>query len=295
MQDSANSTMLFKIEALYGTFSVSYKKIADWILENRRLLLRVTISQLAEQCGVSDATVVRFSRMLGYRGFQDLRLSFAQEFPSQISILHEGLDKSDSNATIYEKVCDSVMQALDDTQKVLDTNQVDKAISSIKNAGRILIIGMGSSAVIGGDLQHKLIRLGYFCHFTEDHHMQMVSIANFQKGDLLIAISHSGESKDVNAVMQLAQQKGVTTMAITSYGKTSILKHTDIPLFVASREMDFHMLPLASRISQLCVVDLLYLSLAMQDGEKSIKQVNSLETMLKASKNGKGKKWATGQ
>ncbi|WP_325199756.1 MurR/RpiR family transcriptional regulator [Oscillibacter sp.] len=282
----APCSLILKIKHYYPSMSPTQRRIADFILENTTQVVHLNVAALAGACHVSEATVVRFSRILGFPGFRDLKIAFAMEPRKQVQIIHEEITESDSPYQVFGKVCKSVFHSMEDTKSILSSNSeaLDKIVEAIRAASRILIIGMGSSSYVAADLHHKLLRLGYGSLTYVDPHLQMISAMNLQKGDLLIAISNSGASKEILDTVALAKSRGVTIASILRYGESPLLHQTDLPLFVASPEAPYHMLPMSSRIVQLSYVDTLYILTAIRDGQASIDQVNAVEDMLKESK-----------
>ena len=85
---------LINIKALYDEMGKSEKKIADWVMLHPNEILPISISELAEKSSSSEATIVRFSRRLGFTGFQDFKISFANY--SGADPVNPHIDKSDS-------------------------------------------------------------------------------------------------------------------------------------------------------------------------------------------------------
>lgn len=280
------SGLILKIKHYYPTMSPTQRRIADFILENTTQIIHLNVASLANFCHVSEATVVRFSRILGFPGFRDLKIAFAMEPQKQVQIIHEEIAESDTPYQVFSKVCKSAFYSMEDTKSILDSNSevLSKVVDRIRTASRILIIGMGSSSYVAADLHHKLLRLGYNSLTYIDPHLQLIGTMNMQEGDLLIAISSSGASKEILDTVSLAKSRGVTIASILRYGESPLLQKTDLPLFVASREAPYHMLPMSSRIVQLSYVDTLYILTAIKDGQASIDQVNAVENMLKEAK-----------
>ena len=126
-------TIMHKIQRLYSDMGPSEKKIADYILENTQEILSVSISELALRCGCGDATAVRFSRRLGFDGFQSLKIGLAQEFSSTSAISGE-INRNDSCFDIFQKRITDISTALHNTEGVLDPESLEKAANLIMNA-----------------------------------------------------------------------------------------------------------------------------------------------------------------
>lgn len=250
-----NKTLL-NVKMLYKEMGASEKKIADFILENPTGLIPLSISEFADKCGSSDATVVRFSRRLGYSGYQQLKISLAQE--ENASGITEAISANDSPETVFEKVCNDIYCSLEKTKKLFDPEVFKAAADAIINADRILIFGSGNSSSVAEDMAHKLLRLGYNAVSYSDSHMQAIAAAHVKPGCTAIAVSHSGSSKDVVNALKLAKTNGAVTVAITNAGKSPVYLAADYVLTTVSDEINYSVLGLNSRITQLALIDAVY-------------------------------------
>lgn len=250
-----NKTAL-KIKMLYPKMGNAEKKIADWILENPTGLIPLSITELADKCGCGEATIVRFAKRLEFCGYQELKISLARE--EGTSELTNGILPTDSCLEIYEKVSNDIYCSLELTKNSLDADALEKAASSILNADHIMIYGLGNSAAVALDFQHKLLRAGCRAFSFSDNHMQSISASHLTERDVAVGISHSGSSKDIIDALSIARERGATTVAITNKGKSPIVKASDITLFTASNETKYSILGLNSRISQLAIINSIY-------------------------------------
>lgn len=252
-----NRTSL-QIKVLYDQMGKAEKKIADWLLRNPGGLIPLSITELAEQCGCGEATIVRFARRLGFGGYQELKISLAQEDGRTERNTQIRLD--DSCIEILEKVSNDIYCALEMTRFVISGEALEKASELLASARRIAVYGLGNSASVAQDLQHKFLRAGYDATVYSDNHMQAISASHLHKGDVAIGISHSGSSKDIVDALRIAKEAGAATIAITNQGKSPILKQSDVALCTASNETHYSILGLNSRIAQLAIVNTLYYS-----------------------------------
>ena len=250
-----NKTNL-KIKLLYDKMGNAEKKIADWILENPGGLIPLSISELAEKCGCGEATIVRFARRLDFSGYQDLKISLARE--NKTTDLPDDITADDSCLEIFEKVSNVIDCALELTKLALNSNDMKKAACAIMQAKDIFIYGLGNSASIALDFQHKLLRASCTAYAHSDNHMQVITASHLTKDDVAIGISHSGSSKDIVEALKIARKNGATTISITNKGKSPIVKESNITLFTASDETSYSILGLNSRIAQLAIINSIY-------------------------------------
>ncbi|MEE1046411.1 MAG: MurR/RpiR family transcriptional regulator [Clostridia bacterium] len=276
-----NKTLL-NIKVLYDDMGKAEKKIADWIMEHQGEILPLSITELAEQCKSSEATIVRFSKRLGFAGYQELKISLARETKS--NIINANMSAKDSAFEIYEKVCNDIYLSLEHTKKVLDADALQKTAEAIMSAERIVVMGLGNSAAVAQDASHKLLRVGYNAYAYTDNHMQVIAASHLKQGDVAIGISHSGSSKDVIEALQIAKERGAITVCITNKGKSPIQKHSDYVLYTSSDETKYNILALNSRIAQLSIIDALYFHIVYQQSDKALDSINDTEISLKTKK-----------
>ncbi len=279
--DFLNQTLM-KIKAMYDRMGRAEKKIADRIIANSDEIISMSVSELSEKCGCGDATVVRFSKRLGFTGYQEMKLAIAREMGKADST--DGITGDDSAFDIFDKVSNEIMCALELTKNALDREQLEKAANTIMGARQVNIYGLGNSASVAVDFQHKLLRAGISASAFCDNHMQAISASHMTPKDVAVGISHSGSSKDIIDALKVARERGATTICFTNHGKSPILKHSDIVLFTASSETKHTILGLNSRIIQLAIVNSIYYYIT----SRSLDEVDTaIEMTEKALKNKK--------
>ena len=251
-----NRTLL-NIKARYEEMGKAEKKIADWLLGHPEEIVPLSITELAEQSQSSEATIVRFSKRLGFSGYQELKLSLAQE--SNKKIISDSITPEDSCFDVFEKMCNDIYLSLEKTKKSLDPLQLQKAAEMIMAVGSTLLFGLGNSASVALDASHKLLRAGCPAYAYSDNHMQAIAASHVKPGDVAIGISHSGSSKDLVEALHIARSRGAVTLCITNRGKSPIVKESDVALFTDADETKYSILALNSRLAQLAIVDALYL------------------------------------
>lgn len=278
------NNIMLRIKTLYNDMGRGEKKIADWLLDNQGEIISLSISDLAEKCGCGEATIVRFAKRLGLVGYQELKISIAQETANTKPIVNESIKKSDTCFEVFEKVTNDIYISLEHTKKILNNDNLEKAAKSIISAKRIVIFGLGNSASIAIDAQHKLLRAGLNAAAYCDNHMQAIAASHLTANDVAIGISHSGSSKDVVEALGLAKEVGATTICITNFGKSPILKKSDITLFTASEETKHNILGMNSRIAQLSIIDSIYIYIILNKDNEAVIAVQNTEKALQSKK-----------
>ena len=272
---------ILDIKILYDKMGVAERKIADFIMNDPQGVLPLSISQLAERCGGSEATIVRFSKKLGFDGYQQMKLALAKE--ANTRPVSENITETDSAYDIFGKVCEDIYCSLEKTKKALDQKALEDCCNAILSAGEILVFGLGNSASVATDASHKMFRLGLKAHAYTDNHMQAIAAAHTNEQCVVIGISHSGASKDVLQAMEIAKQNGATTVSITGYKKSPIDKASDISLHTVSDETNYRILGLSSRIAQLALIDAVYSYLVCKL-QNSSERISKTESALQPKK-----------
>jgi len=276
-------SIIIKIRSLYNEMGRSEKKIADWILEHPENIVQLSISELAVKCGCGEATIVRFSKRLGLTGFQALKISIAQETTSFSSGCAD-IQSTDSCFDIYAKRTSDIVLALEKTKSVLNPEKLEAAAKAVMNAKRILILGLGNSASVAADAQHKFLRAGLNSVVYSDNHMQAIAASHLHVGDVALGISHSGSSVDVVEALKLAKSSGAMTISITNYGSSPIVKASDIVLYTNAEETKHTILAMSSRIAQLAIIDTIYTYILFNSDNTAIKAIQETEKALQSKK-----------
>jgi len=276
---------LTSIKALYPQMGRGEKRIADWILLHPHQIIEMSINELAEVCGCGDATIVRFSRRLGLSGFQGLKIGIAQELstldkPQELTVAIHG----DSCFDVFKKREREVVAALEYTRNVLDPESLEKAAKAIMESGNIVLFGLGNSAPIIIDAQHKFLRVGLHATAYSDNHMQAIVASHLKSGDVAIGISHSGSSTDIVYALKLAREQGATTICITNHGSSPITRQSDICLFTRAEETKHSILALSSRIAQLCIIDSIYNYIVLNKKDLTAEAIRVTERALEEKK-----------
>lgn len=264
------------IRTKYKTLSVSQKQVADYVLANMEKVIMLSLADLAAACNVSEPTVMRFLHKLDYKSYQVFRVNIARETTVDTGqSIYGDVVQGDSAAAVMEKVISSTKCSLDDLPHVLDPAAIERLCGCIRKAVRVFIIGVGSTAAIAFDLQHKLLKLGIEARFCSDPHIINISCSNLNDKTLLIAISHSGESREILDGVELAKKNGCRVCAITSFPGSSLTKQADICIISSSHEITYRSDAMTSRIMQMCIIDMIYIQLALMGTSDALDRINS--------------------
>ncbi len=283
-EDISSKAFYSRIQEKLESLSKMERKTAECMAENQDKLIYASITELAELAGTSEATVTRVCTKLGYSGFQALKVSVARELVSQQEKIHEDLKADSPPEMIIDKIFSSAIHTLTMTRKALDGKAVAASIEALCRARRIVIVGNGNSGAIALDAQHKFLRIGLDASAYTDDHMQMIAVVSMTKDDVLIAISHSGSSRDVAEAMQVAKENGATVISITNNGISPVSKLADIRLYTYSQETKYRTYAISSRMAELTIIDTLYTGVSLRLGDKAIQNFEALEKALVVKK-----------
>ncbi len=268
------------IRASFPSLSDKERVIANYIIEHPEKIIHLSINELAEETACAEATIFRLCKRLGFKGYQALKISLAKEVVHPIQNLHEAIQEDDSLPVIAHKVFTTNIEALRDTLEILEETTLNQAISLLVQARRIDLFGVGGSSSIILDAYHKFVRTGIPTFYHSDSHLQAIQASLLQKGDVVLGVSHSGVNKDILENLKIAKEAGAHIITITRYGKTPISQLADVSLFTASRETIFRSEALSSRLAQLCIIDALYVGMAVTRFEETMSNTEKVREAI---------------
>ncbi|MEV2538046.1 MurR/RpiR family transcriptional regulator [Paenibacillus larvae] len=276
---------LISLQEALPTLKPMEQKAAQYILEHPETVVTLSVQRLAELAEVSEATIVRLSRSLNLKGYQELKLriaaDLAQSLNSNLAESYQEIHMDASSQSLVESISHNNMRSIQDTMSVLNIKELDRAIEVLGGARKITLFGIGASAVIAQDFKQKLTRINRWCEAAYDFDSQATLAANLQEKDAVLGISYSGNTQDILLAMQAAKERGATLISLTKFGHNPVAEQAHIRLFTSSLEKSIRSGAMASRIAQLNVIDILYVGIARQNYEENIL---ALENTRKAVK-----------
>lgn len=267
-KDLPPAKSLARIRSKYPTLAASEARVATWVLQQPESIMHLSMAQVAQACGVSDTTVLRFCRNSGFQGYTDLKLSIARDLTNSKQLIHDDIVEGDTPIVMAQKVFISNILALYDTLEVLDEEVLTKALGLLSGADHILFVGVGTSEPIVNNAYNLFMRLGLNCRAQTDSYMQLMEVALLRPGDLVVGISQSGSSVDPVLTLKQAKQNGASTICITGNTQSPITEYADVTLLSVAREARAE--AIASRLAQDTIIDALYVILAWQNIEVAI-------------------------
>ncbi|RIH85182.1 MurR/RpiR family transcriptional regulator [Calidithermus roseus] len=248
---------LASLRSLGKGLTPALRKIAEYVRENPEQLLYQTVVEVAEASGSSEASVIRFCRDLGFSGFQEFKLALA----SDLAANPVGLTPQENPRTapeVLEYVTHHARQALEDTVRMLDLAVVEAVVERILGAKRLEFYGVGASGVTAMDFAYKFLRLGYMAQAYPDPHLAAMSASTLDAQAVAVGISRSGTTIDTVKALELAQQAGATTVAITHRAKSPLARAATFTLTTPVAESPLTGGSVSAKMGQLLLLDLLY-------------------------------------
>ncbi len=262
-----------KLRGVIGSLGAQERRFAEYLLNSFAGIEREPIAVLAKEAQVSEATVVRVCHKMGYSGLKELKIVVARESETAGSFDGEIGGYMDE---LKERVFLGAIRSLQDTMNLIDENEVERATEVLCNAKYISIYGVGGSVPVARSLKHQLMKLGIPSNVYNEFQPAIIAAEKYNRGDVAIGISHSGESSQVVEALRIARGKGATTICITSYGDSAITHCSDMKFFTTSETLLNGGDNSLARIAQTSIINLLYLNVALkynryhQAGEQEI-------------------------
>ncbi len=257
---------ILKINEYYKTFTKQEKKLADFLLKNINEASVLTISELSKESGVSCSTINRFAITLGYKGFKEFIRDMyheANSLPVQENVYeinHENPLNMDID-TVIKVVCNLNIESIRNSLMMIEETKVLKAIEAIHKAPRVVVYALSGSVAPALDLKFKFQRLGINCEVYDNPHSLILSATTLKSKDVVIALSYTGETKEILDALKYVKENGAKIIGITMVGNNSLSKICDICIEHSSVDKGLRTYSTRSRVVQENIIDILYIGL----------------------------------
>jgi DNA-binding MurR/RpiR family transcriptional regulator len=266
------------------------REIAGFILEYPERMIRMGIKELSDASHASTASISRFCKLFHMNGFADLKMKIAAELALKpLPETYQDIVAGNSLASIVSAIEANHIRSISDTTRLVDYKQLETVLEHLKQADRIDLYGVATSGIVAADFAQKLIRIGKRAQAFTDPHMQITSASNLGPGDLVIAVSYSGETPEIIDSVLCAREGGALTVSLTRYGTSTLAGLADIPLFTSSLESGMHRGDMASRIAQLHLIDILFTALLSGQFDEHVPQLERSFQMVTKYRREKGR------
>jgi len=259
---SGANTLMDRVQQLRHELSPAEQRVASLVVDHPRKVLSEPIAEIARLADVSQPTVIRFCRSLGFQGLAEFKLKFAGSLTGTIPVRHSQVRVTDSTHDLSAKVIDNTVSAILKFRDALDVHAIDRAIALLRRARRVEFYAMGNSRAVALDGQHKFFRFRIPAALYGDSHLLNLAAGLLGPGDVVIAISTGGQLPDLLEAVDTARAQGADVIAITS-SKSPLAKKASVCLAVDHSEDSTTFLSMISRILQLLLIDIMSVGISL--------------------------------
>lgn len=281
-------SIIYQIRGTYASLRKSEQKVADYVLTHEKTCGKISLIELARQSGVSQPTVIRFVKALGYDGFKEFRYRLLEEESAGHDRTEEEryamygyfLNPREDLRLIPARVVATSVRAIEDMLKSISGEELERIVHMIEGARRIMLCCVENSSAAAKDLMTKLLYLGYDCRYDEDYYIQKIAAASLTKQDVMIGISYSGQSKDTVDAIQTAKKAGAQTICITNFKESKISKWSDVVL-CSSQDQWMYGDAIFSRTTQIVLNDMIYMGLLTDDYDQCTEKLDKNSKIIR--------------
>ena len=280
-----SSNFFLRLRELRNSATPIERVILEYILEYRDEIPHLSIHELAGRSHTSDASVLRFCKTLGYRGYRDFIVSASAALassPEQGQAEYTDIRPGDSLATIIDNISFTNCKSIQDTMSVVDRSAIGRAVELLRNARLLMFYGIGASGLVCMDAQQKFARIGKTCFAYTDGHSQLTSACLLHPEDVAVLISNSGDTCEILDTLQTVKQTGAAAVAITRYAKSGLAAQADLVLSISTPEITIRSGAMGSRIAMLNLIDILFAGVASADYQAVKKDLSKTHNVLRS-------------
>ena len=265
-----------KINSLKKSFTASETKVFNYIEKNPESVVRMNIRELSNAIDTGETTIIRFCKKTGFKGYNDFKISLISSLSKEKQSNKYKIDiLADENYnSIAEGIYNNSFNVLRDTLSLINNETFDKCISLISKAKHIEFVGVGYSNLTAQDAKYKFLRIGKSVAAHSDPHLFKMAASISGKGDLMVGISQTGETQEVIETLKNARSRGASTIVITNNDNTEVTKYADYILVNGFNEVLSETGSFSERISQLFIIELLYLGVLSKNKDKALELKN---------------------
>lgn len=261
---------------------------ADYFLSLDDDILNKTISNLAEETNSSTASIFKFIKKLGFKGYKDFQLNLAsnanKEADKSLLTAITDIKMGDKVDDIANKIIAFNIQSMFTLKEDIKNIPFESCVDLIKKSKKIHFFGMGGSDTIAYDSYHKFLRSKYMVSYIQDYHMQLSACTKMDKNDCIFVFSHSGKTIEAIEVSKVAKKNKAKLIVLTGNSKSEMIKISDVSMILPSIEAEHGVESLNARILYLTVMDILLVSLMYDNVSENRKYMKKRLDALKVTK-----------
>lgn len=261
----------------------SDKVLIEYIKENIEDVFYKSISQIAKESGIGEATITRFSKKMGYSGLQDFKVTLAREISGlkNRKIINRSIENDEGVMESARKLFNSNIRILENTLNIIDGNDIEKATDMIINAKKVFFIGIGYSGMTAEDSNYKFSRIGFNCMSLDSSHNMIMMASLMDEDDVIVAISHSGETDEIIKTVNIAKANGASVISVTEDKSSRLRDISDVNLGYFSGESILETGSISSKLAQFFIIDLVYTQVVKEKSaevvERKIKTTDAIK------------------
>ena len=281
---------IVKMREFSNELTKKEKQLSEYILENLEEVKNLNTQKLSERTGISQATITRFSKKIGYSGFPDFKIALsatlakAKAIKSERKVIHDKISIDDTYEDIRDKIAYENIGAIKDTVKILKGETLEEVVDILDGSKRIFLLGIGFSALVAKDFLYKLLKIGKNAVFEIDPHVQLANLSSLTPQDSLFAISHSGKTLETYLGVKKAKEIGAKIITLTKLSDNTLSELADVKLHTLAEEVSFRSSAISSRIAQLTVIDMIFIGLTKKYPEKALEYIDMSSELVKELK-----------
>jgi DNA-binding MurR/RpiR family transcriptional regulator len=252
--------LLVYLKGIMASLKPTERLIAECVLADPEKVITSSIAEIKQNSGASVGSIVGFCRRLGLKGFADFKIALARD------LAQSGLSAGDTqqNGSLFEKVFHFHAQSLVETLQINPDANFERAAGLIEKARKIEFFSIGISFPVAYTAYCKFQLIGLPASTQFDSHIQLIIATQMKPGDVAFGVSCSGTTRETVQCLEVAKAKGATTICLTNAMKSPITTYSDLCLYATPSEIKYFQAPLASRVTQLAVIDALFVALALK-------------------------------
>ena len=239
----------------------SERTVGEFVLHDPKSIISMKTAQASKAIGISEPTLIRFCKAIGFSGFQELKINLSQQLAADDYFKMYEIDENDSTHELCEKVFDTTISEILNVRSQIDQDILESAIETLVNSERVEFYAFGGSAPVAMDAQHKFFRLKIPSSYISDPHLQFMSANSLEKNDVVVAISQSGTTAALIDSVKIVRKNGVKVIGIMP-GETPLSNMCDYPLTINVGVENRISKPVTSRIAYTAVIDVLTMGVA---------------------------------
>jgi RpiR family carbohydrate utilization transcriptional regulator len=269
-------------DALPG-LNKSERKVAEAILSDPESATGSSIASLAKRANVSEPSVNRFCKRFNAAGFPDFKLKLAKSLVSGVRFVNRNVDPNDTVESYTPKIFDSTINDLALIRDSIDHSVVNAVVDQLIQAKRVYFFGLGTSGSVARDAENKFFRFNLPVSFHDDVLMMRMLASTGSAGDVFFVISHTGRTKEIIDIAEIASNNRATVIALTS-SSSPLTAVSSIALEVDVPENTDEYMAMTSRIVHLVVLDVLATGFTLRRGPDFLPHLERIKNSLKPTR-----------